>query len=102
VASGASIKAGEPGEAIHREPLDAGDVPRPSTCRAAAPGPMPVARPAVRPAMPAWWRARRIKSGEPGEALYREPLDAADVLLDVPRRALSWPARTDGVFWDRE
>jgi hypothetical protein len=28
VASGASIKAGEPGEALHREPLDAGDVRR--------------------------------------------------------------------------
>jgi hypothetical protein len=22
--------------------------------------------------------------------------------LDVPRRVLSWPAPTDGVFWDRE
>jgi len=32
-----------------REPLDAGDVPCPSTRRAAAPGPMPVARSAARP-----------------------------------------------------
>jgi hypothetical protein len=39
---------------------------------------------------------------KPGEALPREALDAADVLLNVPRRVLSWPARTDGVFWDRE
>jgi hypothetical protein len=30
VASGASIKPGEPGEALHREPLDAGYVPRPT------------------------------------------------------------------------
>jgi hypothetical protein len=39
---------------------------------------------------------------KPGEALPHEPLDAADVLLDVPRRVLSWPARTGGAFWDRE
>jgi hypothetical protein len=39
---------------------------------------------------------------KPGEALPREALNAADVLLDVPRRVLSWPAQTDGVFWDRE
>jgi hypothetical protein len=32
----------------------------------------------------------------------REALDAGDVPLDVPRRVLSWPAQTDGVFWDRE
>jgi hypothetical protein len=32
-----------------REPLDAGDVPRPLTCRAAAPGLMPVVCSAVRP-----------------------------------------------------
>jgi len=31
VASDASIKAGEPGEALHREAFDADDVPRPST-----------------------------------------------------------------------
>jgi hypothetical protein len=43
-----------------------------------------------------------VKPGKPGEVFPREPLDAADVLLDVPRRVLSWPARTDGVFWDRE
>jgi hypothetical protein len=49
VASGASIK---PGEALQREPLDAADVPRPSTCPAAKPGPMPVARSAARPSMP--------------------------------------------------
>ncbi len=40
VASGASIKPGEAGEALYREALDPGDVPRPSTCRAAAPGPI--------------------------------------------------------------
>jgi len=34
VASGARVKPGEPGEAFHREALDAVDVPRPSTCRA--------------------------------------------------------------------
>jgi len=41
---------------------------------------------------------------KPGEPLHREPLDAGYVLrpLDVPRRVLSWPAQTDGVFWDRE
>jgi hypothetical protein len=43
--------------ALHREPLDAADVPCPSTRRAAAPGPMPVARSAARPSMPARWRA---------------------------------------------
>jgi hypothetical protein len=36
VASGASIKAGEPGEALHREALDAGYVCAPSTCPAAS------------------------------------------------------------------
>jgi hypothetical protein len=40
-----------------REPLDAGDVPCPSTCRAAAPGPMPVGRSTARLSMPARWRA---------------------------------------------
>jgi hypothetical protein len=44
VPSGASIKPDEPGETLHREPLDTADVPCPSTCRAAAPGPMPVAQ----------------------------------------------------------
>jgi hypothetical protein len=45
--------------------------------------------------------AATVASGagiKPGEAFPRKPLDAAD----VPRRVLSWPARTDGVFWDRE
>jgi hypothetical protein len=37
----------------------------------------------------------RIK---PGEALPREALDAADVLLDVPRGVLSWRAPIDGCF----
>jgi hypothetical protein len=32
VASGAKIKPGEPGEALHREPLDAGDVPLDVPC----------------------------------------------------------------------
>ena len=36
VASGAGIKPGEPGEALHREPLDAGDVPRRSKCPSAS------------------------------------------------------------------
>jgi hypothetical protein len=31
-------------------------------------------------------RAQADKPGEPGEALHREPLNAGDVLLDVPRR----------------
>jgi len=44
-------------------------------------------------------QARR--AGERSTA-KREALDAADVPLDVPRRVLSWPARTNGVFWDRE
>jgi len=57
VASGASIKAGDPGEALHREALNAGDAPRPSTCPSAAPGPMPVVRSAARLSMPARWRA---------------------------------------------
>jgi hypothetical protein len=64
---------------------------------------MPVARSAARP-----WTAgamasgAKIKPGKPGEALHRDALDAADVLLDVSRRVLSWPARTGGAFWDRE
>src|ERR1700682_4229257 len=96
--------------AARREALDAGDVPRPSTCRAAAPGPMPVVRSAARPSMPATVASgAKIKPGEPGERSTakrealdagpprrdvpplrqaREPLDAGDVLLDVPRRIL--------------
>jgi hypothetical protein len=40
VASGASIKPASPARrsTAKREALNAGDVPRPSTCRAAAPG----------------------------------------------------------------
>jgi hypothetical protein len=73
---------------------------RPLMRRAVAPGPMPVVRTAARPSNAATMASgARIK---PGEALHREPLDAANVLLDVPRRVLSWRARTDGVFWDRE
>jgi hypothetical protein len=54
-----------------REPLDAGDMPRPSTCPA-APGPLPVVPSAARPPMPARWRAApSIELGEPGEALRR-------------------------------
>jgi hypothetical protein len=52
VASGASIKLGEP---LHREAraaLDAGDVPRPLTCRAAASAPTPVMQSAERPLVP--------------------------------------------------
>jgi hypothetical protein len=37
VVSGTSIKAGGPGEALHREPPDPGDVSRSSTRRAAPP-----------------------------------------------------------------
>ena len=36
VATGAKIKPGESGEALHREPLNAGEVPCPSTCPAAS------------------------------------------------------------------
>ena len=76
VASGARIKPGERSTA-KREALECRAVPRPLTCRAAAPGPMPVARSAARPSMPARWRAgAKIK---PGEALHREALDAGDV-----------------------
>jgi hypothetical protein len=41
---------------------------------------------------------------KPDAALHREPLDSRYMLrpLDVPRRVLSWPAQTGGVFWDRE
>jgi hypothetical protein len=70
VASGAGIKPGDRPRALHREPFDAGDVPCPSTRRAAV-------------------------QDRSGGALPREALDAADVLLDVPRRVLSWPAQTD-------
>ena len=151
--------------AIGREALDSGTmasrasiradgVPRPSTCRAAAPGAMPVARSAASGAS--------VKLGEPGEALRRgcrrraapldvpcrcarpmlaarsaEAVDAGMVASGAgssraspampargrrqhharrawrgappraaqcrrPRRVLSWRARTDGVFWDRE
>jgi hypothetical protein len=73
----------------------------PPTCRAPRRA-LPVARPAVRPRCRHGGERRRMKSGEPGEALYGEPLDAADVPLDVPRLALSWPARTGGADWDRE
>jgi hypothetical protein len=38
VASGAKTKPGEPGEELHGEPLDAGDVARPSTCPGGAVG----------------------------------------------------------------
>jgi hypothetical protein len=74
--------------------------PRPLPCHAvAAPGPMPVARSAARPSMPARWRA--APGIKPGEALYREALDAADghhrrvsrlkaVAMQPPR----WPARS--------
>src|ERR1700686_2287648 len=72
VASGAGIKAGEPGEAPRREPLDAADVPCPSTCRpTAAPGPLPVARSAARPSMPARWRA--APGSRPASPARREP-----------------------------
>jgi len=32
-----------------------------------------------------------IKPSEPGEVLHREALDAADALLDVPRRVVRFP-----------
>jgi hypothetical protein len=44
VRGGAGIKPGEPGEALYREALDAGDVSHPSPWRAAAPTSMPVVR----------------------------------------------------------
>jgi hypothetical protein len=39
-------------------------VARPSTCRAAAAGLMPVPRSAARPSMPAWWRAAPDQAGQ--------------------------------------
>jgi len=59
-----------------REPLDAADVPRPSTCRAAAPGPIAggaIGREAV--------DASTVASGagiKPGEALPRKAREALD------------------------
>ena len=67
------IKAAEPGEALQRELLDAGDVRRPSTRHAAAPGPLAVVRSAARPSTAgAVASGARIKPGEPGEALHRD------------------------------
>jgi acyl transferase domain-containing protein len=45
-----------------RHLLSPGDVPRPSTCPAAAPEPMPVVRSAARPSMPLRWRAAPASS----------------------------------------
>jgi hypothetical protein len=75
-----SIKIwGEPGEALHRVPLDAGDVPRPSTCRRCA---RTVAGGAIgRDALDCrhGGERRQHQGGEPGEALHRAPLDAGGV-----------------------
>jgi hypothetical protein len=68
------------GSMPHRQDEDAGAVPRPSTCRAAAPG--TVAGGAIgREALDAGTVASgaSIKPDEPGEALHREALDAGDV-----------------------
>ena len=63
-----------------------------STCRAAAPGPMPVGCSAARPSMPARWRAAPDQARQ---ALHREARGAQcrrrAAPLDVPRRC----ARTD-------
>jgi hypothetical protein len=95
VASSAGIK---PGEARHSEARAVRcrrDVPRPSTCRAAAPGPMPVARPAARPSMPAWWRAAQGSSPTLRSTQKREPLDARDAApLDAPCRGARTNRRT--------
>jgi hypothetical protein len=80
----------DPGGALGREALD---VP----CRCARTG--AVARSAARPSMPPWGRA--VGTGSSPASLTRRRGRRA-VPVDVPRRALSWRARTDGVFWDRE
>jgi hypothetical protein len=102
------------GGALGREALDAGAV---------ASG--EASRPALgREALDA---PRRCAGTDAGCVIGREALDAGAVAsgasirrarrgaplratqcrrralpLDVPRRVLSWRARTDGVFWDRE
>jgi hypothetical protein len=78
----------------HREPLDAADVPRPSTCHAAARA--STRRSAARPSTAGTVASGAgIKPGEPGEALKREPLDSGDV--SRPRRAV--PLRQDRCRW---
>jgi hypothetical protein len=78
------------GGAIGREALDCRrggerqhqgrrSVAMPSTRRAAAPGPMPVARSAARPLMPARWRAAPASSPARRSTAKREPLDAGGV-----------------------
>jgi hypothetical protein len=71
VARGASIKPDESGEAFHGEALDARDVSHPSTCHAATPGPMPVARSAARPSIRARWRATTQDSAGPPALRYQ-------------------------------
>jgi hypothetical protein len=63
------------------------DVPRPSTCRGAAPGPMPVARSRC-PRLPAWASPARRSTAK------REPLDAGERAppFDVPCRSPSTDA----------
>jgi hypothetical protein len=89
--------------ALHRKPFDVGGVPRAGIKPGeAVPPRQDQCRGMIgREALDAGTVASGAKI-KAGEALPREALDAADVLLDVRRRVLSWPARTDGVFWDRE
>jgi hypothetical protein len=80
----------------HREPLDAADVPRPSTCHAAARA--STRRSAARPST-----AGTVASGagiKPGDALHREPLDAGDVPRPstAPPRPVLASADRWGVF----
>jgi len=99
VASGARIKPGKPGEALYREARAARCRPRaavpldmrcPSTCPAAAPGPMPVARSAARPldagAVANGSPARRSTASRPMPATGRSP-------------RLAPPLRRDGCRW---
>jgi hypothetical protein len=96
VASGASIKPGEPGEALHREARAARcgrrappfDVP--CRCASTAAGDA-IGRAALGAGIVA--SGASIKPGEPGAALHREPLDAG-----APRSSclLSYAIHTPG------
>ena len=108
-----------------REPLDAGDVPRPLTCRAAAPAPTPVMRSAARPLVPGMVASgASIKSGDrsalreyqfitsPGVAYdgcddFHCFLTEAEILRDFgqrwrPRRAKSDPLLPSDVWRPRQ
>jgi hypothetical protein len=66
-------------------PLDAGDAPRPSTCRAAAPGPMPVARSAPWPACSPRSRASRRPAPRRGCRPARQGLQRIMVAADTAK-----------------